>query len=77
MHRAFLILLFSNWCSSRLEMGVSGNLRSCLKEVKPLAVYDVEQGMALEPKQGNRASSQFDLVYTELFHVAAVTSGFL
>ena len=45
--------------------------------MKPLVVFDGEGGMALEPKQGNRASSQFDLVYTELFHVAAVTSGFL
>ena len=31
--------------------------------------------MALEPMQGNKASSQVDLGYTDLFHVAAVTSG--
>ena len=57
VHRAFLMFLCWNWCSSRLEMGVSGNLWGCLKEVKPLVVYDVEHGMALEPMQGNRGSS--------------------
>ena len=51
-----------------------GNLWSCLKEVKPLVEFDVEGGMDLEPMQGNWASSQVDLDYTELFHVAAVTS---
>ena len=34
---------------------VSGNLGSCLKEVKPLVVYDGEQGIVLEPMQGNWA----------------------
>ena len=53
-----------------------GNLWNCLKEVKPL-VFDGEHGMALEPMQGNQASSRVDLWYTELFHVAAVTSGSL
>ena len=28
---------------------------SCLKEVKPLVVYDGEQGIVLEPMQGNWA----------------------
>ena len=56
-----------NWCSSSLETGVSGNLWSCLKEVKPLVMYDVECGMAPEPMKGNRASSRVDLGYTELF----------
>ena len=32
-----------------------GNLVSHLKEVKPLVVSDGEQGIALEPMQGNRA----------------------
>ena len=63
-----------NWCSSRLETGVSGNLWSCLKEVKPFFVYDVESGMALEPMQCNGASSQVDLGYTKLFCIPAVTS---
>ena len=58
----------------RLETGVSGNLWSCLKEVKPLVVYDGERGIALAPMQGNRASSRVDLGYTELFHIPAVTS---
>ena len=55
-------------------MGVSGNLWSYLMEVKPLIVYDVERGMALEPVQGNQASSLVDLGYTKLFCVPAVTS---
>ena len=48
-------------------MGVSGNLCGCLKEVKPLVVYGVECGMAMEPKQGKWASSRVDLGYTEVF----------
>ena len=55
-------------------MGVSGNFWSCLKEVKPLVVYDVEHEMALDPMQGNRDSSRIDLGYTELFCIPAVTS---
>ena len=43
-------------------------------EVKPLVMFDGECGMALESMQGNRASLQVDLGYTELFYVAAVTS---
>ena len=51
-----------------------GNLWSCLKEVKPLVVFDEEFRMALEPRQGIRLSSRVDLGYMELFHVAAMTS---
>ena len=51
-----------------------GNLLNCLKEFKSLVMFDGECRMALEPRQGIRASSQLDLGYTELFHVAAVTS---
>ena len=54
-------------------MGVSGNLWSCLKEVKPL-VYDVEHRMALEPMQANPASFHVDVGYTELFGIPAVIS---
>ena len=39
-------------CSSRLETGVSMNLWSYQKEVKPLVMYDVEHGIALGPMQG-------------------------
>ena len=60
----------------RLETLFSGNLGSCLKEVKPLVVYDVEQGISLEPMRGNRAESRIDLAYPELFHIPAVTSLF-
>ena len=37
------------------ETCVSGNLVSRLKEVKPVVVSDGEQGIGLEPMQGNRA----------------------
>ena len=55
-------------------MGVSGNLWSHLKQLKPLVMFDVERGITLEPMQGNRASSRIDLGYPELFRIAAVTS---
>ena len=58
-----------------LKMCVSGKFGSCLKEGKPL-VYDGEQGIALEPMQGNPAYSRVDLAYPELFHIPAVTSVF-
>ena len=74
VHGAFLEWLCSNWCSSLIQMGVSRNPWSCLKEVNPLVVYDVESGMALEPLQGNMASFPLDLAYTCLFRVRAVTS---
>ena len=57
-------------------MYVSGNFGSCLKEVKPLVVYDGEQGIVLAPMQGNRAQSRVALGYTEIFHIPAVTSLF-
>ena len=51
-----------------------GNLWSCLTEVKPLFKFDRECRMALDPRQGIRASSRVHLGYTELFLVAVVTS---
>ena len=39
----------------KLKTCVSGNFGSCLKEVKPLVVYDGEQVIVLEPMQGNWA----------------------
>ena len=53
---------------------MSGKLWSCLKEVKPLEVYDVEREMALEPKHGNRASSEFHMGCIETLRITAVTS---
>ena len=49
------------------------NFWSCLKDVKPLVMFDGECRMALEPMQGNLASSRVDLGYTEQFCVSAVT----
>ena len=40
-----------------LEMGVSGNLWIVVKDVKPLAVYDVECEMAMDSVKGKCASS--------------------
>ena len=54
-------------------MGFSGNLWSCLKEVEPIVVYDVEKEMDMQQKQGNRASSRVDLGYSKLFFIPAVT----
>ena len=50
------------------------NLGSYLKEVKPLLLYSVEHGIAMEPMKGKWASSTVDLGYTELFCIPEVTS---
>ena len=74
MHGVFLEFLCWNWCSYRLERGVSGNLWSCPKEDKPTVLHDGEWGIALKPMQGNWLSFQVYLGYTELFHISVVTS---
>ena len=53
---------------------MSGSLSRYPKEAKPIVLYDEEQGIALKPMQGNWSSFQVDLGYTELFHIAAMTS---
>ena len=53
----FILLLYRNRCSYRLEMGVSGNLWIVVKDVKPLVVYDVECEMAMDSMKGKCASS--------------------
>ena len=53
-------------------MGVSENLCSFLKEVKPLALYSLEHGIAMEQMKGKWASSRVDLGYTELFCIPEV-----
>ena len=53
-------------------MGVSENLCSFLKGVKPLGLYSVKHGIAMEPMKGKRASSLVDLGYTELFCIPEV-----
>ena len=58
-------------------MCVSGKLCSFLKEVKPLVLYAVEHGIAMNTKKGKFASSQVDLGYTELFCIPEVTSVFI
>ena len=74
VNTAFLQLLYWNWCSSRLDMGVSGNLCIFLKDVKPLDVFDVENGMAMEPMKGKCAWSWVYVGYTNLFCIPEVTS---
>ena len=53
-------------------MGVSENLCSFLKGVKPLVLYSVTHGIAMEPMKGKRASSRVDLGYTELYCIPEV-----
>ena len=77
VHGAFLGLLYFNEYSYRHETGVSVNLCSFLKEVKPLVLYDVEHGIAMELMKGKWASSRVDLGYTELFCIPEVTAVFL
>ena len=57
-------------------MGVSGNLYRFLKEVKPLVLYAVEHGIAMEQMKGKRASSCVDFGDTELFCIPELTSEF-
>ena len=77
MHGAFLDLLYLNSYSYRLEAGVSVNLCSFLKQFKPLALYGVEHGIAMEQMRGKWASSCVDFGYTELFCIPELTSEFI
>ena len=45
--------------------------------MKPLVLYGVEHGIAVEPMKGKWASCQVDLGYTELFCITEVTAVFL
>ena len=74
--RSFILLLYWNGCSNRLEMGVSGNLRIVVKDVNRLVVYDVECQMAMDSMKEKCASSWVDLGYTNLFCIPEVTSVF-
>ena len=56
---------------------VSQLICSFLKEGKPLVLYDVEHGIAMETVTGKWASSQVDLRYNELFCIPEVTAVFL
>ena len=58
-------------------MGVSGNLCRFLKEVKPLFLYAVEHGIAMEQIRGKWASSCVDFGYTDLFCIPELTSEFI
>ena len=58
-------------------MGDQASLCSFLKEVKPLVLYDVEHGIAMETMKGKWASSRVALGYTELFYIPEVTAVFL
>ena len=72
---SFILLLYWNWCSYRLDKGVSGNLWIVVKDIKPL-VYDVECQMAMHSMKGKCASSWVDLGYTNLFCIPEVPSVF-
>ena len=53
-------------------MGVSENLCSFHKEVKPLVLYSVEHRKAMEPMKRKWTSSRVDLGFTELFCIPDV-----
>ena len=72
----FILLIYWNWCSYRLEMGVSGNLWIVVKDVKTLVLYDVEWETAMDSMKGKCASSWVDLGYTNQFCVPEMTSVF-
>ena len=74
--RIFHPVVYWNWCSYRLEMGVSGNLWIVVTDVKPLVVYDVECEMAMDSMKVKSASSWVDLGYTNIFCIFEVTSVF-
>ena len=46
-------------------------------EVKPLVLYAMEHGLAMEQMRENWASSCIDFGYTELFCISEVTSEFI
>ena len=73
---SFILLLYWNWYSCILEMGVSGNLWIVVKDVEPLVVYDVEFEMAMDSMKVKCASYWVDLEYTNLFCILEVTSVF-
>ena len=58
-------------------MGVSGYLCRFLKEIKPLVLYAVEHGIAMEQMRGKWASSCVDFGYTDLFCIPDLTSEFI
>ena len=53
------------------------NLCRFLKEVKPLVLYAVKHGIAMEQMRGKRASSRVDFGYTELYCIPDLTSEFI
>ena len=69
--------LFSSCCA---EMNIHRDLRRVsqrisvgfLKEDKPLVLYSVDHGIAMEPMKGKSASSCVDLGYTVLFCIPEV-----
>ena len=56
----------------KIGLASFGQLQRFLKDVKPLVLYSVEHGIAMEPMKGKWASSQVDLGYTELFCIPGV-----
>ena len=53
------------------------NLCSFLKELKPLVLYALEHGIAMEPMKVKWASSCVDFGYTEVFCIPKLTSEFI
>ena len=72
----FILLLYWNWCSYRLDIGVSGNLWIVVKYVKTLVVYGVEWETAMDSMKWKCDSSWDDLGYSNQFCIPEVTSVF-
>ena len=53
------------------------NLCRFLNEVKPLVLYAVEHGVAMQQRRGKWASACDDFGYTELFCIPELTSEFI
>ena len=73
----------SSSCCTEINIHIDFRLLSqgislvSFKEVKPLVLYSVEHGIAMEPMKGKCASSRVVLGYTELFCIPEVTAVFL
>ena len=64
---------FSRDCTEDSDMSFSGEMKD-EPAIKPLALYEVEDGIAMEPMKGKCASSRIYLACTELFCIPVVTS---
>ena len=70
-------MVFSLNCCAEMNIHIdvrraSQRISSFLKEVKPLVLYSVDPGIAMEPMKGKWDSSRVGWGYTELFCIPEV-----